>query len=194
VRWGNIDGVRDRDLRESFSADEFLGSRVLRTDADGRFRIDRLPEGRLLLKIEHEDFAAWYRKDLMIGASGEEPAVTAQLEATLTISGHVRGADTGRPVRGAFVYARERGPLEGQEPDPGRVQAVVSAESGEDGGYVLHHVPPGVHEIVVWIAEGYIGEAQQRRNAKVRHKGVVAGSAGVDFDLDPIVPPETVGK
>ncbi len=195
VRWGNIDGVRERDLRESFTADGYLGARVLSTDIDGRFTITRLPAGKLLVKIEHPDFAAWYRKDLMI-APGEaaQPALTAAMEATLTVSGRVLGGDTGKPLPGAFVYARERGPLEGQEPDPGRVQAVVSVETDATGSYVLRKVPPGTHEIVVWYAEGYIGEGQNHRNPRVRKKGVVAGATGVDFELEPVVPPETEGE
>jgi protocatechuate 3,4-dioxygenase beta subunit len=189
VRWGNVDGVAERDLRTSFEADEHLGARVVRADADGRFTLTGLPPGTLLLKVEREGFSAWYRRDLAIGEESLQPALTVELEATLTVRGRVTGLDTGRPLARAFVYARELGAAEGQEPDAGRVQAIVSAETGADGRYVLDKVPPGTHDIVVWFAEGYIGAAQAWRNEHVRQRGVAAGASGVDFALEPIKPP-----
>jgi len=189
VRWGNIDGVREKDLRNSFEADEHLGPRVLRTDADGHFEVTGLPPGKLLLKVEKQGFSAWYRRDLVIGEEGRQAAITVELEATLTVSGRVTGGDTGHPLARAFVYARERAPVEGQAPDPGHVQAVVSTETDAAGRYVLDKIPPGRHDIVVWFAEGYIGAAQHWRNPKVRKKDVPAGAKGIDFALDPVPPP-----
>ncbi len=190
LRWGNVDGVRERDLRSSFEADEHLGSRVVRTDDDGGFALTALPPGKLLLKVEKQGFSAWYRRDLMIGEEGLQPALTIELEATLTVSGRVTGSDTGRGLARAFVYARERSPGEGQAADEGRVQAVVSTETDARGYYVLGKVPPGVHDIVVWFAEGYVGAAQDWRHEKVRKKDVAAGAKGVDFALDRPKPPE----
>ena len=189
IRWGSIEGVRERELRDAFRADEYLGPRVLRTDSDGRFLLERLPPGRLLIKVEKEGHAAWYRRDLVIGGEGVQPAVTAVLIATAGIRGRVRAADTGRPIAAAFVYARERGPAAGQEEDPGHVQAVASTETAADGTYLLEGLPPGVHEVVVWFAQGYIDAAQNWRHPKVRRKGVAAGATGVDFELDPILLP-----
>ena len=190
IRWGNVDMVEERRLRDSFSADQYLGSRVLRTDADGKFMIENLAPGTLLLKVEKDGYSAWYRRDVKIGTEGPQPAVTATLIATMRVSGRVKAGDTGRALAGAFVYARERGPVEGEEPDPGRVQALVSTETAADGSYVLDKVPPGIHEIVVWFAAGYIGAAQDWRNPKVRRKDVPAGARGIDFELDPIVVPD----
>ena len=129
---------------------------------------------------------------MKIGAEGPQPAVTASLIATMRVSGRVKAGDTGRALAGAFVYARERGPVEGEEPDPGRVQALVSTETAADGSYVLDKVPPGIHEIVVWFAAGYIGAAQDWRNTKVRRKDVPAGARGIDFELDRVVPPDAL--
>ncbi len=189
LRWGNIDGVRERDLRNSFEADEHLGPRVLRSDDDGRFEVTGLPPGKLLLKVEKQGFSAWYRRDLIIGEEGRQASITVELEATLTVSGRVTGSDTGHPLARAFVYARERAPVEGQAPDPGHVQAVVSTETDAAGRYVLDKVPPGRHDIVVWFADGYIGAAQHWRNPMVRKKDVPAGATGIDFALDPVPPP-----
>ncbi len=189
LRWASADGLSERDMRTSFEADEHLGSRVVRTDDDGRFLLTGLPPGKLLLKVEKEGFASWYRRDLQIGEEGLQPAMTVELVGTLTVRGRVTGLDNGRPLVRAFVYARERGPEEGQEPDAGRVQAIVSAETDADGRYLLDKVPPGTHDIVVWFAEGYIGAAQAWRNAQVRKKGIPAGAKGVDFTLEPVKPP-----
>lgn len=193
VRWGSIEGVAERELRDAFRADGYLGPRVLRTDTDGRFLLERLPPGRLLLKVEKEGYAPWYRRDLVIDGEADQQALTAVLVATAGIRGRVRAADTGRPLAAAFVYARERGPAEGEAQDPGRVQAVASAETAPDGTYLLEGLPPGVHEVVVWFAESYIGAAQNWRHPKVRRQGVATGSTGIDFELDPIVPPAADG-
>ena len=186
VRWGHVDGVPARELRTSFEADVHLGTRVVRTDADGRFRIEGLTPGTLLLKVELEGYAAYYRRDLTVGAEGLQPALAIELESMLTIRGTVTSAPGGGPIAKAFVYARERGLPDA--PDPGRVQAVVSAETDARGRYVLEGVPPGAHEVVVWFADGHVAAVQDWRNPRVRRKGVEAGASGVDFALD-VVPP-----
>ena len=190
VRWGSVEGVRERDLRDSFNADAHLGARVLRTDADGRFLVEGLAPGALLLKVEQDGYAAWYRRDVPIEGEGLQPALTVELTSTLTIQGRVRSEGTGGAIPRAFVYARERGPGEGQAEDPGRVQAVVSAETDAQGRYVLSQVPPGTHEVIVWYAEGHVAAAQDWRNAKVRQRDVAAGASGVDFALDATKPPD----
>ncbi len=193
IRWGDVTDVATKDLNTSFEADAYLGSRVLRADAAGNFRIEGLAPGTLLLKVEMDGYAAWYRRDKKIGAEGLQPLVHVELESTLTIQGRVVSGVDGRPLARAFVYARERGPSAGEAEDPGRVQAVVSAETDDDGRYVLDRVPPGTHEVVVWFADGHLGGAQAWRNEHVRHKGVAAGARGVDFRLDPVPPPEGEG-
>lgn len=190
VRWGHVDGVKDRDLRTSFEADAHLGSRVIRTDDDGSFRVEGLAPGKLLLKVELEGYAAWYRRDLNVGAEGLQPALTVELESTLTIRGRVTSREGGAAIGQAFVYARERGPGEGQPEDPGRVQAVLSGETDAQGRYLLEGVPPGSHEVVVWFADGHVAAAQNWRNEHVRRKGVEAGARGVDFTLDPVKLPD----
>lgn len=190
VRWGAVDGVPPRELRTSFEADAHLGSRVVRTDNDGSFRIEGLPPGTLLLKVELEGYAAYYRRDLTIAVEGRPPTLAIELESTLTIRGRVRSAEGGAPIPQAFVYARERGPSDGAPPDPGRVQAVISAETDASGRYVLEGVPAGMHEVVVWFADGHIGAAQNWRNENVRRKDVEAGAQAIDFALDAVPPPD----
>lgn len=189
VRWASVDGVSERELRTSFEADAHLGARVVRTDNDGRFRIEGLAPGKLLLKVEMEGYAAYYRRDLDITAEGTPPALAIELESTMTIRGRVTSAEGGTPIAQAFVYARERGAGDGAPVDPGRVQAVVSAETDAQGRYVLENVPAGVHEVVVWFADGHIGAAQDHRRDSVKRKDVEGGATGVNFVLDPVPPP-----
>ncbi len=194
VRWGLAEGLRDRDVEDAFRADAYLGPRVLRTDVDGRFELRGLPAGRLLLKVEREGYADWFRNDLRMPDGGEYPALSIELMGALTIRGQVRGGAGGAPVPGAFVYARERGAASGPEADVGRVQAVVSCETDAQGRYVLEKVPPGQHEVVVWFASGHIGAAQDWRNENARRAEISAGASGVDFVLDPEVAPELAGR
>lgn len=185
VRWGGAEGLADRDVEDAFRADAFLGARVLRTDVAGRFEVVGLAPGRLLLKVEREGYADWYRSDLRVPPEGDPAPVEATLVGALEIRGAVRSASGAGPLAGAFVYARERSAGADAEPDPGRVQAVVSCETDAAGRYRLTGLPPGLSEVVVWFAPGHVGAAQDWRNERVRRRDVPAGASGVDFELDP---------
>lgn len=182
VRWGAI--TPDNEERvghgDAFRADEALGQRVLRTDADGRFLLERLEPGRLLLKVEREGFADWYRRDLVMGAEGPQPALTVTLEGALAVRGRVTVAEAGTPIEGAWVYAEENRPGGDEPQDPGRVRALVAVQTGADGTYRLDRLPPGRYKVAVWLALGF-------QNRSLRD--VAAGSSGVDFALEPLPPP-----
>lgn len=181
VRWGNV-GPENEDRvspGDSFRADEALGPRVLRTDADGRFAIERLEPGRLLLKVEHEGFADWYRRDLTVAGEGPQGALTVTLEGALSIRGRVT-AEGGPPLAGVWVYAEENKPGVDEPGDPGRVRALVATQTAADGTYLLERLPPGRVKVAVWLALGF--QPQTRRD-------VVPGATGVDFALQPVPPP-----
>jgi protocatechuate 3,4-dioxygenase beta subunit len=189
VRWGHVDADREGRLRDAFRADEVLGPRVLRADADGRFLIDRLEPGRTLVKVEHEGYADWYRKDLVVGDEGVQAALGVVLEGALSIRGRVLADDSGQGIPGAWVYAQESDPAAGEASDPGRVRALVSVQTGPDGSFVLDRLPPVRCEVVVWLAVGYAAAAQDWKNPAARRPDVVPNAAGVDFRLAPAVPP-----
>jgi len=185
VRWGPIGPENERDLRDEFRADRLLTPRVVRTDASGAFRLDRLAPGRLLLKVEHEGYADWYRKDLVVLAEGPRPDLEVELTPSMTIEGSVLDAATRAPIAEAWIYAREEdAPPEQEVPDAGRVRALVSCQSDASGHYVLEGLAPGRYEVVVWLALGYRAETQDRRHESVRHHDVDAGAKHVDFALD----------
>ncbi len=183
VRWGPL---REEDVnraRDAFRADQYLTARVVRTDAMGGFTLDRLPAGRLLLKAEREGYADYYRRDLMVLAEGPRPDVIVELTPSATIRGTVRDALTRAPVADAWMYAREHKPGEDEPQDEGNVRKVASAQTAADGTYVLEGLPPGRYEVVVWLAIGYVAEAQNWRDESIRQKDVEAGAKDIDFAL-----------
>lgn len=188
VRWGPVRETDERMLGDEFRADRLLTARVVRTDGDGGFQLDHLPPGRVLLKVEKEGYASFYRKDVVLCAQGTRPRFDVELTPALQIEGTVRDARSRRPVAEAWVYAKEREPGEEEEGDPGRVQALVSAQTDADGGYVLKGLPPGHYDVVVWLALGYRAEVDDHRHPSVKREDVAAGTRGVDFALEPIDP------
>ena len=94
---------------------------------------------------------------------------------------------------GAFVYARE--PRADGEPRvaDGRVRALVSGETDAAGRFRLEPLAPGTYEVVVWYAAGFVAEAQDHRDARVRKAGVTAGTRNVVFELLPWPPPDAGG-
>ncbi|MFV1959939.1 MAG: carboxypeptidase regulatory-like domain-containing protein, partial [Planctomycetota bacterium] len=197
VRWGAVGDEDARRYRDAFPADQLLGPRVVRSSDGGAFLIERLEPGRMLLKVEHAGFADWYRKDLVVPAEGDLPDVRVVLHGAGTIEGRVTEARTGRPVAGAWIYAREEkvegggpegAPAEPPAADPGRVRALSSAQTGPDGRYVLDRLPDGRYEVVAWLAVGYRAAVQDRREAAFKREGVEPGTQGVDFQLNPDLP------
>ena len=184
VRWGPAGDESERRLRDEFRADQMLTSRVVRTDATGAFTLDRLVPGRLLLKVEREGYADWYRKDLVVLAGAPRPDILVELTPSLTLTGRVLDARSRAPIAEAWIYAREESPGEDEPPaDEGRVRALVSGQTDAEGRYVLAGLAPGRYEVVVWLALGYVAETQDRRHESVRRHDVQAGAKGVDFEL-----------
>ena len=82
-----------------------------------------------------------------------------------------------------FAVAR----LPKDAPDGGRVDPLVTLETGPDGAYVLGGLPPGPVDVAVSLSLGYKNAWQDPATA--RKEGVAAGSTGVDFRLVPLVDP-----
>lgn len=184
VRWGPVGSEDERRLRDEYRADQLLTSTVVRTDVTGAFRLERLVPGRLLLKVEREGYADWYRKDLTVLAGAPRTDLEVELTPSLTVQGRVLDAKSRRPVAEAWIYAREESPGENEPPaDEGRVRALVSGQTDAEGRYELEGLAPGRYEVVVWLALGYVAETQDRRHESVRRRNVDAGAKGIDFEL-----------
>jgi protocatechuate 3,4-dioxygenase beta subunit len=184
VRWGHVGPENEEHLQrgDSYRADGALGTRVIHSDREGRFRLERLEAGRLLLRVEREGFADWYRSDLTIPTEGDASELVVTLRGALQVRGRVTAADDGRPLAGVWVYAEENKPGAEAPQDPGRVRALVATQTAADGSYVLDRLPPQPCRVAVWLALGFKGESRP---------DVVPGRGSVDFALQALPPPGT---
>ena len=188
VRFGHVEPDEVGRLSSSFRADEYLGPRTFVSDAGGGFVCDDVPPGATILRVDADGFAPWFRRDLTVPPEGDLTGVTATLSGSKSVSGRVVSAETGAPLAGAWVYAVARD-AQGER-DDGRVQPLVSAETGADGRYALAGLPPGPLQVGVSVALGFKNAWEDRESA--RREDVPAGSSGVDFRLVPQVP--TAGR
>lgn len=190
VRYGHVEAEDLGRLRDSFRADEFLAPRTFRADDDGRFTCDRVPPGTVIVKVEADGYAPWFRKDLVVPADGDLVGLTATLDGAMSLRGRVLSADTGRGIAGAWVYATGKDAA-GAPKDDGAVRPLVSAETGPDGAYLLERLPPGAVDVVVWLALGY---RTAWDDPTCRRDAVSAGSSGVDFRLVSSATPPLPGR
>jgi len=137
---------------------------VLRTDADGNYRLEALTEG-----VVHA-----YSEDKRLALSGAEdprawvkPGGTSVLDLTvvprLRVSGIVKNR-RGEPIPNAQVdfthhffndYVN-RGRVPFPNPLPGYVSLfTVSSQTGPDGTFTADHLTPGPYQAVAW-ARGYL--------------------------------------
>ena len=115
---------------------------MVRTDDDGRFAVEGLAPGTLLLKVEAEGYAAWYRRDLALLVDAPAPVLGIELESTWTIRGRVVSDGDGGPLVRVFVYARERGTGDEDAPDPGG-----AAQDGRNEHVRRRDVPAGARGV-----------------------------------------------
>ncbi len=190
VRFGALSAEDKGRASDSFRADALLSDRVFVADDGGAFACDRARPGPVLLKVEADGYAPWYRRDLVVPDSGDLVGVTATLDGVGVVKGRVASSDGGRGIRGAWVVAQTR-EAPGEAKDEGRVRTLVTAETAADGSYVLERVPPGFVDVVVWFAAGHV---TAWNDPTCRRDAVVAGATGVDFRLVPIPPPDPGGR
>lgn len=185
VRFGHVEPEDLGRLDNSFRADDHLGPRTFATGPDGAFTCDDAPAGPVLLRVDADGFSPWFRRDLVVPTEGDLGGVVATLQGARSVAGRVLASDTGRPVPGAWVFAVARTPA-GEAADGGRVDPLVTLETGPDGAYVLSGLPPGPVDVAVSVCLGYQNAWQDPASA--RKEGVAAGSTGVDFRLVPLRP------
>ena len=110
-----IEGI----VREQGSGKPIAGAIVnsLRTDHDGKFRIDGLsPEFTLPLEVAGPVGAAYFQRKLTVQSNGSDRKpvrVDVELSRGIVIRGRVIDSGTGRPLAGRVLYA----PLKGN-PNP----------------------------------------------------------------------------
>jgi len=122
---------------------DLLREPVAVTDADGRYQINVADNAAVELTFEHPAYATLTQL-LAPEASGIQQAVT--LHPPSRIMGRVVRDD--RPLPAAIVHLATEGPTRGW------------ATTGPDGGFVLHGVPAGVHEL--FVRHGTLSELSAR--------------------------------
>ncbi|HKB01910.1 MAG TPA: sigma-70 family RNA polymerase sigma factor, partial [Gemmataceae bacterium] len=150
------------------------GSDAATTDADGRWRIDNVPdhpEVELSLLVTHPDFVAdhWLRpaKDEGITpAMLRDGTATVKLKTGVIVRGRVTEPD-GKPVKDAVV-------IHGDDPYGGRTTSKFPTDA--DGRYRLPALPPGTTALTV-LARGW---APQMRRVDLRD-----GIGPQDFRMAP---------
>jgi RNA polymerase sigma factor (sigma-70 family) len=149
------------------------GSDAATTDADGRWRIDNVPNhprAELSLQVSHPDYVSdevWREGQK---AAGVTTAMLRQGTATLTLKGGVivRGRVTdpsGRPIKEAIVVYRD---------DPYLTPSELATDA--DGRFRLPALAPGQTTLTV-VAPGW---APQLRKVNLR-----AGLPPQDFEMQP---------
>jgi large repetitive protein len=112
------------------------------TDADGRFRFERLPDGRLTLTAEHPDYLEVSRTI--------EVADEASADLTLSLGGSITGTVVGRdgrsPVAGAQVALEGMGDTFGWGEDSSRADG--------SGNFSFEHLKAGRYRVSARSAAG----------------------------------------
>ena len=144
------------------------------TGANGRYLLDRLPAGEYELTLKAEGYLGAYQPlDLL---ENEQREVDFDLSIESFITG--RMADTeGRPVGGCQITAVSMNP--GGEDMLAGIGEGESAQSEDNGTYVVRDLPPGTY----WVTAGHAGyQSQGRRQVTV---GAGETVSDVDFVLTP---------
>lgn len=126
---------------------------ALRSDEQGGFATDQVGAGSVLVQVRAETLAPWTQR-LWIGA-GESLELDVTLERGATLRGTVSHAD-GTPAEGANVRIGSYGSF-----------ASFRGRCDESGGYLIHGLPEGTHEV----------------SASKRDRGKAEGSLAVELGV-----------
>jgi protocatechuate 3,4-dioxygenase beta subunit len=139
------------------------------TDAEGRFELAGLQEGRYRLTVRAPDFAPGTVAEVNVEAGADAEADVVLYRGS-TVSGRLVGPNE-KPVAGRVsVHEDDRGSA------PIAYGDWPTADADAEGRFRVERVPPGSHAVAV-TAPGY---ASQRLSADV-------GTAGTPVDLGDIV-------
>lgn len=118
------------------------------TDADGRFRFDSLPDGRVSVTASHPDF--------LEGSREVDPAKESSVDLTLGTGGSISGTVVGRDGRTGLAPAQVSLNEEG---DTAFNFGGDSTRTDGAGNFLFEHLKPGRFKIV---AQGSTGKTTSR--------------------------------
>lgn len=132
--------------------DAFASSRpVVRTDASGRFKLERVAAGSCRLFVEHADYSRAIDGPIEVPREGSPTPRTIRLDAGGGIDGVALAAD-GRPIADATIrlYGNQ------DQASSGGTDAMVLLVTKSDatGRFSFLHLPPGRTQISREVAEG----------------------------------------
>lgn len=112
-----------------------IAGQQIRTDASGRFRVDEIESGDIVVSASQSGYRAG--RDSLVLEARQTAEATLELQpiTTGTIRGIVVDAESGAPLAGAGIRAGER-----------------TAVSGEDGRFVVEEVESGNVEVAASLA------------------------------------------
>ncbi|MCE9635989.1 MAG: carboxypeptidase regulatory-like domain-containing protein [Planctomycetes bacterium] len=138
VRWLNSEGLNEWEVDWKLRA-----ARPSLTDADGRYRMENVEPGKVMVQVEHPRYLRLTEKDVAT-AEGKASQFDAKLRLGAVIDGRVVGPD-GKPLSGANVSLTLRG--EGGPNQWARVRdGAVTSES--DGRFRAEGLEPGTYDVV----------------------------------------------
>jgi protocatechuate 3,4-dioxygenase beta subunit len=120
---------------DSMVVAQVTGQRVVKTDDEGRFRLEGLTGAKVRLLVDKEGFAPLRSKPVAI----QKGATTAGLELVLTKGGSILGQlanDAGKPMVGWIAQATHTSGL-----------GVQMTETDAKGQFLLEHLAPGTHKV-----------------------------------------------
>lgn len=155
----------------------FLTPRGIMTDEQGRFRFADLARGKWRIEawVRGHTRPADVEVDLAAGETRSD--VRLVMAVGLAIEGRVIDSD-GDPVRGAWVQAL-REPVYGMP--------AASAQSGENGVFVISGLPPGQYEVRAELNRNYISRTGTIQLAPQQVAHIDAGTKDVIVSLARIV-------
>lgn len=145
--------TRPNDLDDNPFTDMFAGmipTKVTRvtvhTDAQGRFEIKMLNEGRYQLKVAHPEYVLGYHKDhnVLVGQTLTLPPIVLQTGCVLSGTVRVAGKPTGQ-VKVSVTTKTDPNVLPAQRP----ASFMSEAFTDNEGRYVIpKRLPPGLYEVM----------------------------------------------
>ena len=193
VRIGTLTPEQARRVSLStWEAQRLLGDATV-TDEDGRFSMENVAPGRLIVRVEAEGYVPFFKRNVSIDVGGRVDSYSATLGTGGTLRGRVLGPDK-KGIARCGVTASTSGIQQGWR---GNQELAPEGESGGDeitpalfamtddrGNWEIVNVPKGEYTVYVRWAQGYRTGADDPENAS--RSGVsVPGAPDIALTLTP---------
>ncbi|MEE8104784.1 MAG: carboxypeptidase-like regulatory domain-containing protein [Planctomycetota bacterium] len=179
---GPVSGARVTVARDPGEGDTWSQWRALAdglttfTDVDGRFSVKDVPTGKVLVRIEADQFATLTKRYPDVKPAQAIKREEMTLSPAKTIIGRVVN-EKGVPFTQGWLRAKHTASPEGEP-----VTQLMSGRIERDGTFVLRNLPEGTYSIEVRVNNRMPGFENYRNTTQ---EGVIAGSENVEIRLTP---------